>query len=285
MILRAFRGGAVVSALAAVLALVPAKDAVAAPHVAASLVAEADAVVPGRALALGVRLRMEAGWHTYWRNPGDAGLPTRARFTLPGGFTAGELQWPAPERFASGPIASYGYSGEVLLPVAVRVPATLAASEVRLAARVDWLECRDACLPGRAEVSLVLPVRSASRPGPAAAAFAEARRRLPAPHPGWNVSATREGSDLVLAVRPSGQEAPRAAYFFPLEPRVIDHAREQALERAAARRYRLRLARDPNGPPVERLRGVLAVETAAGRRALAVDVAVAAPTPARVSRN
>jgi thiol:disulfide interchange protein DsbD len=284
MILRAFRDGTAVSALAYVFALGAGPDAIAAPHVTASLVAEADAVVPGRALAVGVRLRMEAGWHTYWRNPGDAGLPTRARWTLPGGFAAGELQWPVPERFASGPIASYGYSREVLLPVEVRVPATLAASEVRLAARVDWLECREACLPGRAEVSLVLPVRSASRPGPSAAAFAEARRLLPAPRPGWDVSATAEGSSLVLAVRPAG-EIPKGAYFFPLEPRVIDHAREQALERAAARRYRLRLARDPNGPPVERLRGVLAVETDGGRRALAVDVPVPARGPARASRN
>jgi thiol:disulfide interchange protein DsbD len=285
MILRAFRGGAVVSALAGVLALGAGPDAVAAPHVTASLVAEADAVVPGRVLEVGVRLRMEAGWHTYWRNPGDAGLPTRARWTLPEGFAAGELQWPVPERFASGPIASYGYSGEVLLPAEIRVPAALAGAEVRIAARVDWLECREACLPGRAEVSLVLPVRSASRPGPSAAAFAEARRLLPAPRPGWDVSATAEGSGLVLAVRSAGEEVPKSAYFFPLEPRVIDHAREQALERAAARRYRLRLARDPNGPPVERLRGVLAVETDGGRRALAVDVPVPARTPARASRN
>jgi DsbC/DsbD-like thiol-disulfide interchange protein len=284
MNLRAFRDGTFVSVLAGGLALAAGPDAVAEPHVKASLVAEPDAVVPGRTLALGVRLRMEAGWHTYWRNPGDAGLPTRARWTLPDGFAAGELQWPVPERFANGPVASYGYSGEVLLPVEVRVPAMLAASEVRLAARVDWLECREACLPGRAEVSLVLPVGAASRPGPSAAAFADARRRLPSPRPGWDVTATAEGSSLVLAVRPTG-ELPKSAYFFPLEPRVIEHGREQALERAATRRYRLRLARDPNGPPVERLRGVLAVETDGGRRALAVDVPVPDRAPARASRN
>jgi len=69
-------------------------------HVKASLVAETDAVRPGQPLTVGIRLEMEKGWHTYWRNPGDSGLPTRVRWTLPAGFSAGELRWPYPQRFA-----------------------------------------------------------------------------------------------------------------------------------------------------------------------------------------
>ncbi len=261
-----------------------AAEAPAASAVTASLVAEADAVVPGRPLVVGLRLEMAPGWHTYWRNPGDAGLPTRVRWTLPEGFVAGDLQWPAPERFADGPIVSYGYSGAVVLPVEVRVPPSLARAEVRLALRADWLECREACRPGRADLTLALPVRSAARPGPAAAAFAEARRLLPSARPGWGATATRQGGDILVGIR-AGNESPTSAYFFPLEARVVEHGREQAFERTSVRRGRLRLARDPNGPPVERLRGVLVVETARGRRAIAVDVPLPAGAPVRSTRS
>jgi thiol:disulfide interchange protein DsbD len=254
-------------------------------HVEAALVAESDAVVPGRPLAVGIRLQMDAGWHTYWRNPGDSGLPTKARWTLPEGFAAGELQWPAPERFATGPLVSYGYAGEVLLPVEVRVPRSVPAKEARLAVRVEWLECQEACLPGRAELALTLPVRPGARPGEAAATFAEARRRLPAPPAGWTITAAAEPPGLALAVQPPAGEEVKGAYFYPHAPRVLEHARPQSLERVAARRYRLRLVRDPNGAPVDRLAGVLAVDTAKGRRALAVDAPLRAPAAARTSRN
>ena len=95
-------------------------------HVKASLVAETDAVRPGQTLTVGIRLDMERGWHTYWRNPGDSGLPTRAKWELPGGFAAGEIRWPYPIRFTTGPLVSFGYEHEVLLPVEIRVPAALA---------------------------------------------------------------------------------------------------------------------------------------------------------------
>lgn len=254
-------------------------------HVKATLVAETDAVAPGLTVAVGIRLQMDAGWHTYWRNPGDSGLPTRVRWTLPDGFAAGDLQWPAPERFPTGPIVSYGYSSEVLLPVEVRVPAGLAGPEARLAARVDWLECQEACLPGRAELTLTLPVHAAPQPGPAAPLFAATRRTVPAPGAAWNVTASADRSGLALAWRaPAGEEV-NGAYLYPLAPRVLEHAQPQTLERGAGRRYRLRLARDPNGAPVERLAGVLVVDTGRGRRALSVDVPLTTRAAARTSRN
>ena len=300
----AIRPGPLVSALvAAALAAAPSatalgQAAVSAPppgqggsgpapgrHVKATLVAETDAVAPGQTLVVGIRLQMDAGWHTYWRNPGDSGLPTRVRWTLPDGFVAGDLQWPVPERFPTGPIVSYGYSGEVVLSVEVRVPAGLAGKEARLAARVDWLECQEACLPGRAELTLTLPVRAAPQPGPAAPLFAATRRAVPAPATAWRLTASADPSGLVLAWLPPAGEEVKDAYFYPLAPRVLEHAQPQTLERGAPRRYRLRLARDPNGAPVERLAGVLVVDTTRGRRALSVDVPLTTPSPARTSRS
>ena len=271
------------SVLASTLVFLGATSALAQParHVKASLLAEADAVVPGQPLTVGIRLEMDEGWHTYWRNPGDSGLPTRARWELPGGFAAGEIRWPYPMRFRTGPLVSYGYERDVLLPVEIHVPASVDGREVRIAARVDWLECQEACVPGRADLSLALPVRATKAAGPHAALFAEARRRLPAKDPGWRVTAQPAPPALRLLARaPRGTEL-REAWFYPAAPRVLDHAKPQPLVREGAN-HRLDLPLDPNGAAPERLAGVLVVETASGTLALDVDAPLArgpAPLP------
>ncbi len=256
-------------------------DVSARSHVRASLVAETDAVRPGKTLTLGVRMQMEKGWHTYWRNPGDSGLPTRVRWQLPPGFEAGEILWPYPVRFATGPLVSYGYEHEVLLPVEVRVPAAIPAREVRIAGRVDWLECLEICVPGKAELSLVLPVHGEAAPGPYGALFAEARRRLPAKDPSWRFSASLAGPTVTLALRPPRPAELKSAWFYPTAPGLIEHAQPQELKREGAS-HRLALVRDPNGTPADRLAGVLVAETTRGTLALEVDAPLA-PGPARAS--
>ncbi len=233
-----------------------AQGASAARHTKVSLVAETDAVQAGRLLTVGIRLQMEPGWHTYWRNPGDSGLPTRVKWTLPPGFEAGEMRWPYPIRFTTGPLVSYGYAHEVLLPVEIRVPAALREREVQLAARVDWLECQDACLPGKAEVTLTLPVRPSARPGPAAAAFTDARGRLPAADPSWRFSAARAG-DTIALVDPS--PTPRRSHGRVL---LRDHPAGPRLREAAGAR-----AREDRLPPAAGARSERRVGGASGGRA------------------
>jgi DsbC/DsbD-like thiol-disulfide interchange protein len=230
---------------------------------------------------VGIRLEMEKGWHTYWRNPGDAGLPTRVTWDLPEGLTAGEIRWPYPARFSTGPILSYGYEHEVMLLVEVRVPPTIGAGQLRLSGRVDWLECQQTCLPGKADVVLTLPVRAATAPGPHAALFGEARRRLPAKDPAWRFSLSPPVHGLSLVVRPPRGQVVRAAYFYPVTLRLVDYARPQELERDGDA-YRLVLGRDPNSAPSGRLAGVLVAETGNGTVALEVDVPLASG-PARTS--
>jgi DsbC/DsbD-like thiol-disulfide interchange protein len=254
-------------------------------HVKASLLAETDAVSPGHPLQLGIRLEMEKEWHTYWQNPGDSGLATRVRWELPTGFSAGEVRWPYPVRFATGPVVSYGYEGDVLLPVTIEVPPGLAASEVRISARVSWLECREACLPGKADLVLTLPVQPSARNTDAAALFAQARTRLPVQDPGWRVSAEGRPGSVLLAVRPPRGTSVRDAYFYPLTPQLVDYSRPQTLGREGSA-IRLELARDPNGVPAERLNGVLVADTAAGRTALQVDVRLGSgPARTRIEKE
>jgi DsbC/DsbD-like thiol-disulfide interchange protein len=264
--------GLMILALVVDAGFVSAQGTATARHTKVSLVAETDAVQAGSPLTVGIRLQMEPGWHTYWRNPGDSGLPTRAKWTLPAGFEAGELGWPYPERFASGPLVSYGYAHEALLPAQIRVPGALEGREVRLGARVEWLECQEVCLPGKTEVSLTMPVR-AGGPGPEAAAFAEARKRLPAADPAWRFAATPAGDALALAFSPPRRSILKNAYFYASTPRVLDYARPQTLERTKTG-YRLLLARDPNGATLARLAGVLVIEVDGRPRAYEVDVAL-----------
>lgn len=244
-------------------------------HVKASLVAEADAVVPGQPLVTGLRLQMEPGWHTYWSNPGDSGLPTKVKWDLPEGFSAGEIQWPRPGRFNTGPLVSYGYHGEVLLPMEIRVPADLSSSEVQLKARVSWLECQEVCLPGKAELSIALPVRPAASPGAAARLFEETRRQLPEKAAGWTVSASADTASIALDVHSPDGTTLEEAYFYPLTRRVLDYAKPQTLQ-ASGNGYRVDLPRDARGRPVERLEGVLVGTTSKGPVALAVDVKISA---------
>src|ERR1041384_656566 len=93
--------------------------------VQAKLVAEANAVAPGTTLWVDLHLDIAPGWHTYWRNPGDSGLPTEIAWTLPPGFSAGDIVWPVPERFVSNGIGNYGYSRAVDLLVPIAVPQQL----------------------------------------------------------------------------------------------------------------------------------------------------------------
>lgn len=134
-------------------------------HTRISLVADVGSIVPGGRFTVGVRMNMDRGWHTYWKNSGEAGLPTQVLWTLPAGFSAGEIQWPFPEKFnEKGEVVTYGYQGEVLLLVSMTAPPSLQrGATVNLKADVTWLECERICVPGKGSAELRLSV-SADEP-------------------------------------------------------------------------------------------------------------------------
>lgn len=247
-------------------------------NVTVTLVSERDAVEPGRPLVVGLQLQMAPDWHTYWLNPGDSGLPTRIKWRLPEGFEAGPLQWPRPQRIPADPLMSYGYEGQVLLLTEIRTPSAFAEPQATLAARVDWLECKEACLPGKAELELRLPVTRAEASPLAewAPAFRAARASLPLEPKGVEVEAALQGDVLTLAVNDS--PGARSAYFFPAKADAIDHAAAQRIE-AGGSGFRLQIPRAANAPELESLAGVLELDG----RAYAIDVSVrpaaAAATP------
>lgn len=150
-------------------------------HVKVDLLADTTAVQPGKPFTLGVRFKIDPGWHIYWTNPGDSGLPTRVKLDLPAGYKAGDVQYPVPEVMKlPGDITNYGYEHEVMLLVPVTPPAD-AKGAAEIAAQASYLVCAENCLPGRDDAHLTVPVgRGAASSGDA---FPKWTERLPAPRP------------------------------------------------------------------------------------------------------
>lgn len=174
---------------AAILAFLPTPATPAPPpvrevSVSARLISNAAAIAPGTPFLVGIELTMGPGWHTYWKNGGDAGYATSVEWTLPEGFTVSELRWPVPHRYEDeGEIVSFGYEKKALLLAEVTPPEELSSEsgEIVLRADTDWLQCRDLCTPGSALLVLRLPVEETARPatGRIADAFREGIARVP----------------------------------------------------------------------------------------------------------
>jgi len=201
-------------------------------HANVELVAERTAAVPGQMLSVGVHFQMDPHWHIYWRNPGDSGGPPAIDWRLPDGFQAGELQWPAPRRIQAATLINYGYEGDVLLPLSVRVPANAkAGSEVELTGHVKYLICSELCVPGRADVKLTVPVAaSAGSPSPVAELFTQARTQLPQPAPaGWTARAAFAGANRHFDLSVQTGKREETGNFFPLVPSQIDDSAPQQM--------------------------------------------------------
>lgn len=130
-----------------------------AKYVQADLVADVRSIAPGHPFRLGVRFRLDPGWHIYSRDSGDAGKPTAIHWELPAGFKAGPLQWPKPERLETGDLVTYVYQHEVILFTTVTPPVALppGSKPFKFSAATDWIACSQNCVPGKASLELSLP--------------------------------------------------------------------------------------------------------------------------------
>jgi thiol:disulfide interchange protein DsbD len=223
----------------AAMALACATVAAAAPvrtgHVSAELVAEKTAFVPGADNVVALKLALDPGWHTYWRNPGDSGLPTTLAWTLPQGVTAGAIVWLPPKLLPVGPLVNYGYEGVAWHPVTVRsAPGAALGSQVTLAARADWLVCRETCIPEGADLTLTLPVAADATIDPRdGAALAAARASAPGAlaGTGWRASARGDGPHVAITLTPpAGAADPGDLRYFADDADRVEPAGAQVLE-------------------------------------------------------
>ncbi len=284
----------------ALLALVstPFAHAAARPsHVKASLVAADTSVQPGHPLTVALRLVHDEHWHTYWLNPGT-GIPTSLKWTLPPGWTAGEIQWPAPIplKNKTGSVVGNGYEGELFLPVTLTPPANLApGSTVELKAAADWLMCEEICVPGSATVTLTLPV-SAAAPLSDATSGEKIRATvagLPRADPAWKATASRSAKNITLHVTPAAPASAPAAgpapklHFFS-DDGVIAYDEPQTAQPDGQGGFTVTLPLATDGPKdAKKLLGVLTTSTswtattstATALRGLRIEVPFTAAAP------
>ena len=196
-------------------------------HVRTELIAHApEGVAPGQVIWAGLRIEHAEHWHTYWKNPGEAGLPTELQWTLPPGIEAGDVRWPLPQTLKVGPIVNYGYEGTVLLAVPLKVspafrPQPL-AREITLSLHASWLVCKTECVPEEGQYTLRIPLQgSTARHGADfEAAQQAALRALPPSH---QVRLSVHGQALAASVEglPADWQG-RTLQVFPEQAEVLD---------------------------------------------------------------
>ena len=193
------------------------------PLVRAQLLADTSAIVPGQPFQAGLLLEMAEGWHTYWEYSGDAGLPTTIVWRLPSGFTAGPIEWPVPEaKLEPGDIQTYAYGGRVLLLTKITPPAGISGN-ITLRAKVEWLVCKETCIPGGAEVELTLPVAATATPANAVL-FEEFRSLLPSEKPApYQLQWNRSANQLTLKVDGVPANTPIALFPLRAENQEVGH--------------------------------------------------------------
>ncbi|NHO32693.1 protein-disulfide reductase DsbD family protein [Acetobacter fallax] len=252
----------------------------------ASLISDSDTLQPGQPIRFGLLLHLKPTWHTYWRNPGDAGEAPTLAVTLSGAATgkADAIDWPAPKRLPDGPLMSYGYIDDILLPVSLTPGASRQDSaSVTVTAHAEWLVCAAVCVPEEGDFHLTLPLGPLV-PSPQAPLFARAAAALPLPSP----FAATIAPDGMLGLSGAGlsPQTVSDAWFIPDTPGIINQISPQPLNIAPGR---LTLALKPldafhAGTP---LGGIVVLRDAAGQEsALTIEAKPeAAPTSGSSSRS
>ncbi|GHA80353.1 protein-disulfide reductase DsbD family protein [Cognatilysobacter bugurensis] len=203
-------------------------------HLQSRLVAESTAAVPGETLTLGLLLEHDPHWHTYWRNPGDSGLPTEIKLSLPDGVVAAPIAWPHPQRFTLSDIVNFGYGDRRLLPISIKVPADYAASTLPVRASANWLICEVECIPGKAEHAFELPVASnAAADSRWASDFAAARADQPRATPATLEVVEDAGAITLTLAGLDGATEPAQWQWFPETPEIVANGAQPQWQRTA----------------------------------------------------
>ncbi|MGY8639961.1 MAG: protein-disulfide reductase DsbD domain-containing protein [Verrucomicrobiales bacterium] len=240
------------------------------------LVSDQNMVIPGGIITVGLFLEHEPTYHTYWKAPGIVGVPTQLKWELPTGFSAAEIQWPAPQRTKMAQLTAYGYETDTCLLTEITVPKTIEGESVTLKVRAGWMCCASACHPDWQDFEFTLPVSKKDSPTAAevdakwAAEFEKSRALFPKASPAaWQFTAKKAGSereapiDVFFTMKGEG-ELPEGfdlteVYFFCNDNQVnSDEAQIMKIDPDRPRTVSLRLAGTDFGPEnAKSLSGVL----------------------------
>lgn len=252
-----------------------------AAHTAARLVLSAATARPGDTVTAGVHLRMETGWHNYWKNAGASGMPTKIQWELPAGITAGEIQWPLPEKLGPDDLTTYVYHGETVLLVPLKIGAEAKPGPLEIKANVSWLECKNVCIPAGAAVKATLQIAETNGPSTDAAWLETWKKKLPNAAEGLAAQARWErpgsGDARPLFLEWTGPNKTNAADFFPYAADTfeVQPAVENLTDTPGKIRMR-KLVKKFEGDWPKEISGVLVVEAEGQRQGFEVNLQMGA---------
>lgn len=197
----------------------------------AEVLVDATAIAPGKPFTVTLKLTHEPEWHSYYHNDGIgiSKIPN-LRWTLPEGFTAGELQWPTPHRAAFVGMITYGYLDTNYFSTTITPPTDLPTGEnITIDLNADWQTCKESCIDESFSKSLSIPVKAQTEPNESAqkALAAYNAEHLPSDTPeGWNISSKDDGTNITLRIEAKGQ-LPDDLFFFDFDGQVDPQAAQK----------------------------------------------------------
>jgi thiol:disulfide interchange protein len=274
--------------LTAALLAVAGVDAFAANTQARLLLAQ-ETAQPGDTVLAGIHLHMNPGWHTYWKNSGQSGLPTEIDWQLPTGVTAGAIQWPVPKKVPEKELTTYVLEDDAVLLVPLKLSKDLPLGLIHLKAKVDWLECKTECIKDQGMVEATITLATETKASKDAPLLDKWRAKLPQPADAvspvawWGQSASGNSRPLVVEWTASGNVS--AADFYPesAENFEVDPATEKLS--APEGKVRLRaLVKKSSGDWPKKVAGLLIEQSGNEQRGYEAGLAVAASGPSIASQ-
>jgi thiol:disulfide interchange protein DsbD len=258
-------------------------------QVNARLVASVDSVAPGSEIYFGINQRIIPHWHTYWSNPGDSGLPTKIKWTLPEGASASEILWPIPGRISLGTITNYGYSDEVTLLNKISIPASAkVGDQFTTHASVEWLVCNEECIPQDVELELSLPIEASARPSvDGNALIQKSLGQLPVTSP-WQVTAesTNSGFNLQLGLSESQAKQIKDIWFYPADWGVILQNADQPNQQTSKGVVINLQAGESKLEPQQNLKGVIVITEQTDKGLVSTGFTIdVAPKPTQINNS
>jgi thiol:disulfide interchange protein DsbD len=250
-----------------------------AAHTQARLMLAADAAQPGQTVMAGIQLRMDPGWHTYWKNPGGSGQATAVNWDLPAGITAGPVQWPVPDKLPDQELTTYVYQNNVVLLVPLKFAANLSPGTLRLKASVSWLECNISCIPGQGDVQAALTIGSQDTASKDADALKAAEKFLPKPASELAAKAWWEsggsGDTRPFILEWSAATTPSQADFFPEanDNFEVQPATEKLPTDPGKVKLRVQVKKSAGNWP-QRILGLIIQQSGSERQGYAVDLSL-----------
>lgn len=253
--------------------------------VKSTLLPERDAIVAGGEFRVAVCFRIEPGWHIYWKNSGDSGMPPSFRVASPDGFAVTRVDWPVPEVFTTPDETTFGYAGDPAVILTLKAPVGIPVStRIDLRIESDWLVCKESCLMGRRTMGLRVPVVAAGdgrAQGGGSPEFASLLKRLPLDPAALGLVAAIEGNDLKVTV-PAGDGS--RIRLLPFDTRGVRFRPGPVLEAVAKDgkadiRATLKIEPDPSAEGPRTLGGLVTVTDPKGT-AKSAEFTLPVPEPA-----